>query len=274
MSNNTRVKTILLLAANPRDTSKLRLDEEVREIDEGLRRANKRQQFKLEQKSAVRSRDFYRAILDIQPQIVHFCGHGAGEDGIILENETKQTAYVQADALASMFKVFARKGVECVVLNACYSEVQAAAISQHIKYVIGMNRAIADKAGINFAVAFYDALGAGEGIEFAFELGCSQLIRLKEDRTPVLKKNLLVNPASTALESEIIPPKPYQGLSAFQQEDAAFFFGRETFVNSLVQATRKQPLVGVIGPSGSGKSSVVFAGMIPQLVARRKNLAD
>jgi hypothetical protein len=54
MSENTRVKTILLLAANPRQTSQLRLDEEVREIDEGLRRANKREQFKLEQKWAVR----------------------------------------------------------------------------------------------------------------------------------------------------------------------------------------------------------------------------
>ncbi|WP_337251579.1 hypothetical protein [Scytonema sp. HK-05] len=54
MSNNTDVKTILLLAANPRNTSQLRLDEEVREIDEGLRRANKREQFKLEQKWAVR----------------------------------------------------------------------------------------------------------------------------------------------------------------------------------------------------------------------------
>ena len=134
------VKTILLLAANPRQTSQLRLDEEVREIDEGLRRANKREQFKLEQKWAVRSRDFYRAILDTQPQIVHFCGHGAGEDGIVLEDETGQIAFVQADALSGMFKLFAKKGVECVLLNACYSEAQAEAISQHIEYVIGMNR--------------------------------------------------------------------------------------------------------------------------------------
>jgi PAS domain-containing protein len=125
MSENTRVKTILLLAANPRKTSQLRLDEEVREIDEGLRRANKRELFKLEQKWAVRSRDFYRAILDSQPQIVHFCGHGTGEDGIILEDETGQIAFVQADALSGMFKLFARKGVECVLLNACYSKVQA-----------------------------------------------------------------------------------------------------------------------------------------------------
>ncbi len=264
MNNKARVQTILLLAANPRDTSKLQLDVEVREIDEGLRRANKREQFKLEQKWAVRSRDFYRAILDTQPQIVHFCGHGTAEDGIILENEMKQTVYVQADALASMFKLFAKKGVECVVLNACYSEVQAEAISQYVKYVIGMNKAVGDKAAVAFAVAFYDALGAGEDVEFAYELGKSQMMGFMEHQTPVLKKNQLTD-VSTTFEREVIPPNPYQGLSAFGEEDAAFFFGRETFVNELVQTTRKQPLVGVVGPSGSGKSSVVFAGLIPQL---------
>ena len=186
-SSKTEIKTILILAANPKNTSRLRLEEEIREIDEGLRRANKREQFKLEMKLAVRQRDFYRAILDTQPQIVHFCGHGAGEDGIILEDETGTTAFVQADTLASQFKLFAKKGVECVVLNACYSEIQADAISQHINHVIGMNRAIGDKAAINFAVAFYDALAAGEDVEFAFELGCSQLVGLKENQTPVLK---------------------------------------------------------------------------------------
>ncbi|GEM_PF-5898633 len=57
-----------------------------------------------------------------------------------------------------MFKLFAAKGVECVLPNACYSEVQAKAISQHVNYVIGMNKTIGDKAAIAFSVAFYDAL--------------------------------------------------------------------------------------------------------------------
>ncbi len=182
----TDIKTILILAANPTNTSRLRLEKEIREIDEGLRRANKRELFKLEMKLAVRQRDFYRAILDTQPQIVHFCGHGAGEDGILLEDETR-TAFVQADMLASMFELFAEKGVECVVLNACYSEIQADALNQHIKYVIGMNRAIGDKAAIKFAVAFYDGLAAGNDVEFAFKLGRSQLVDLKSNQIPVLK---------------------------------------------------------------------------------------
>ncbi|WP_337907093.1 ATP-binding protein [Iningainema tapete] len=261
--NNNHIKTILILAANPTSTSRLRLDEEVREIDEGLRRANKREEFKLEQKWAVRSRDFYRAMLDYQPQIVHFCRHGAGEDGIVLDDETGQPALISAEALGSMFKLFATKGVNCVFLNACYSQVQAEAISQHVNYVIGMNSTVGDKAAVAFAVAFYDAIAAGEEVEFAYELGCSQMIGFLEQQTPVLRKKQLIIP--TAPQTEVIPPNPYQGLSAFGEEDAAFFFGRETFVNGLVQTTHSQPLVAVIGPSGSGKSSVVFAGLIPQL---------
>ncbi|WP_017315129.1 nSTAND1 domain-containing NTPase [Mastigocladopsis repens] len=263
--SNTHVKTILILAANPTNSSRLRLDEEVREIDEGLRRANKREQFKLEQKWAVRQRDFYRAMLDCQPQIVHFCGHGAGQDGIVLDDETGQPALISADPLGSMFKLFATKGVDCVLLNACYSEVQAAAISQHVNYVIGMTQTVGDKAAVAFAVAFYDAIAAGEEVEFAYELGCSQMFGFLAQQIPVLRKKQSIIP--TAPQIEVIPPNPYQGLSAFGEEDAAFFFGREMFVNSLVQAVHKQPLIAVIGPSGSGKSSVVYAGLIPQLRA-------
>ncbi len=60
--------------------------------------------------------------------------------------------------------------VECVVLNACFSEIQANAIAAHIGYVIGMSEGITDEAAIQFATAFYDALGADKTVEFAFEL--------------------------------------------------------------------------------------------------------
>ncbi len=261
--HNRYVKTILILAANPAGTSRLQLDKEIREIDEGLRRANKREQFKLEQKWAVRQRDFYRAILDYQPQIVHFSGHGAGVDGIVLENEADEPAFLNADALSSMFELFATKGVECVLLNACYSEVQAKAISQHVNYVIGMNRTIGDSSAIAFSVAFYDALAAGQQMEFAYKLGRSVLMNYLEQQTPVLLKK---DPLGTVQPLfDIVPPNPYVGLAAFTEVDAAFFFGRETFVNGLVEAVNQQPLVGVIGPSGSGKSSVVYAGLFPQL---------
>ena len=58
---------------------------------------------------------------------------------------------------------------------------------------------------------------------------------------------------------------PYRGLSAFREQDEQYFFGRDTYAAKLVEAVQQQPFVAVIGASGSGKSSLVFAGLIPQL---------
>ena len=58
---------------------------------------------------------------------------------------------------------------------------------------------------------------------------------------------------------------PYVGLEAFQEEDAERFFGREKLVTELVEGLRKGYFVLVAGPSGSGKSSLVRAGLLPAL---------
>ncbi len=182
-------QTILILAANPKGTTPLRLDEEVREIEAGLQRARNRDQFVLEQKWAVRPRDIQRAMLDVDPQIIHFSGHGTGDEGLVFEDETGLVKLVDGEALAGLFELFAEQ-IECVVLNGCYSEVQANAITQHINYVIGMNKAIGDRAAIEFAVGFYDALGAGKPVEFAYRFGCAaiRLAGIPEQLTPTLKK--------------------------------------------------------------------------------------
>ena len=58
---------------------------------------------------------------------------------------------------------------------------------------------------------------------------------------------------------------PYRGLDAFREEDAAFFFGRGSTVDELVRKVREHPFVLVVGRSGSGKSSLVYAGLLPAL---------
>ncbi|WP_243146789.1 GUN4 domain-containing protein [Scytonema sp. UIC 10036] len=196
---NTQQQKILILAANPKNTSRMRLDEELREIEQGLQRARQREQFQIKSALAVRPRDIHRSILDFNPNIVHFSGHGAGQDGLIFEDETGQVKLVDALALARLFKLFANR-VKCVVLNACYSEIQAKAIARHIDYVIGMSQAVGDRAAIEFAVGFYDALGAGRSIEFAHELGCTliQIQGIGEELTPNLldKKQIVDSPSA------------------------------------------------------------------------------
>ena len=71
--------------------------------------------------------------------------------------------------------------------------------------------------------------------------------------------------AWSVLSEQAIASCPYRGLFAFREEDARFFFGRDIFTQKLVDTVQKQSLVAVIGASGSGKSSVVFAGLIPNL---------
>jgi tetratricopeptide (TPR) repeat protein len=63
------------------------------------------------------------------------------------------------------------------------------------------------------------------------------------------------------------PPNPYRGLLAFREEDADNYFGREQDVTDLLPAVEHQPLVVVVGPSGSGKSSLVYAGVAARLRA-------
>lgn len=184
------VISILFLAADPTDASRLRLGEEFRELQEKLKIAKFRDQFVLElPQLSVRPSDISQALLDIEPQIVHFSGHGMADGALCFETLTGQIQLVQPDALAALFEQFSRQ-INCVLLNACYSEIQAKAIAEHIEYVIGMHQEVGDKAAIAFAIGFYQALGAGKTIEDAFKLGCVQ-IRLQsipEHLTPVLIK--------------------------------------------------------------------------------------
>ena len=58
---------------------------------------------------------------------------------------------------------------------------------------------------------------------------------------------------------------PFKGLAAFEPEDAAFFFGRERLVAEMVARLAGAPMLGLVGPSGSGKSSALRAGLLPAL---------
>jgi hypothetical protein len=182
------MKKILILSANPKNTDKLRLDQEVREIKAAIKRANNREQFEIVTSLAIRVEDLRRALLEYQPAIVHFSGHGSGSTGLALENNSGQVQLVSTEPLARLFGLFQDK-IECVLLNACYSQTQAEAIHQHIDYVVGMNQAIGDVAAIEFAIGFYDALGAGRSYEDCFEVGCASvdLQGIPESDTPVLK---------------------------------------------------------------------------------------
>lgn len=182
------VKTILLLAANPQNASRLKLDEEMRDIREGLQRTRHRNDFKFVTRWVARPRDFRREMLANTPQIVHFIAHGKSE-GLAFEDVSGNIRLISSNALSTLFKLVSNH-VECVVLSGCYSKIQAEEIAQSVPYVIGSKPSVDNRSEIEFAVAFYEALGNGESIEFAYESGlvAMQLIGSSEVSIPTLLK--------------------------------------------------------------------------------------
>ncbi|MDX2228276.1 MAG: AAA-like domain-containing protein [Leptolyngbyaceae cyanobacterium bins.349] len=283
-------QTILFLAANPQGSSPLQLGKEAEDLRAGLERSRNRDRFLIEQRWAVTPTAIRRALLDCQPRIVHFSGHGVGTEvsseeqaadarkltvvaapsnllgpeGLMFEDATGQPKLVSGDALASLFELFADQ-IECVVLNACYSENQAQTIAQHIPYVVGMKREIGDKAAIEFAIGFYDALLAGRSIEFAYKLGCSavQMAGIPEHLTP----QLVPKPggASTAAPGAAVPTAATP--VAIELEDVGgqvpvespFYVERPPIEPKCFEAiTKPGALIRIKAPRQMGKSSLMI----------------
>ncbi len=167
-----RPRKILFLAANPRGTPTLQLGAEARGIDEAL--AGCRDRFELVQAHAVRVGDLQELLRRHDPDIVHFSGHGSEEGELIFEDDAGRMRAVEVQALADTFSLL-RGRIRCVVLNACFSERQAQAIAAHIDCVVGMVTEAGDAAALDFAVGFYGALGGGQSVKAAFDLGCNRV---------------------------------------------------------------------------------------------------
>ena len=150
--------------------------------------------FSLDNFMFTRKRDFMDTIQDFQPHILHFAGHGKATDettkalsqaigvnnwqdegGLIFHDKNYQEVQlVNAEDLEGFFEYFIQDQeipIEIVLLNACYSAKQAAAIAKHVKYVIGIRNTILDEDGIEFSYAFYGAIAKGDSPEKAYRAG-------------------------------------------------------------------------------------------------------
>ena len=283
MVGQSEVVKILFLAANPSGTERRSLDEEIRRIELALERAKRREKFKIIPKWAVTDDDLRRALLDHEPEVVHFSGHGGGSQGLAFVDSQGRLLVISGDSLARLFELCADH-VRCVILNACFSEVQAKVISRHVEIVVGMSQDIGDEASIKFSEGFYDALGAGRSAEKAFEFGRSaiDLRSLQEYLVPIILRNPEIRRLTSASTQgdgpiRIVP----RGLRSFQTEDSDFFLellpgtrGRDGLPTSLRfwktrieerNPDRTFPVGLIYGPSGCGKSSLVKAGLLPRL---------
>lgn len=110
-----------------------------------------------------------------------------------------------------------------------------------------------DKKTQNIVQDFGDIEAAIQGEESSFTITNTQIIKVSPDEVQT---------------RELIESSPYKGLRRFEVEDRDLFFGREQLVASLLEVVSRSDLLLLLGASGSGKSSVIRAGLIPQLCER------
>ena len=167
---------VLILGAGLPGTESVRIDREIRAIQETIEPGMARDNIEVRIRLAVRSEDISQALLKDEPRLVHFAGHGGGTEGSFAAEGDYGLAHIlPVDGLVRLFRG-AGQSVECVVVNACETELLARGLSEVIPYAIGMRQPVRDRSAIRFSVGFYQAVSAGRPIEDAFELGVGQMM--------------------------------------------------------------------------------------------------
>lgn len=179
---------ILFLAANPMGMGRLKFEEECAAIENEIRMTAGRDDFEFRSKWAVTVDQMMRHLNELRPAIIHFSGHGwngtaemasgssrvtmptgiHGSCGLYMQSEDGSPHVVSARALRMMIKA-TTASTRVIVLNACYSSLQAKTLRTVVDCVVGMNGAIDDDAARAFAVGFYRALGNRRSIGNAVE---------------------------------------------------------------------------------------------------------
>lgn len=203
--------------------------------------------------------------------IIFFAGHSKteAEKGYIYINQIEN---LTIEELKYALRNAVDNGLQLAIFNSCDGMGLMFELQQlHIPQVIVMREPVLDVVAQQFLTYFLPAFASGKSLYLA-EREAREKLQGIENEFPCASwlPVIFQNPATVPMVWQQLGRRPtqlcpYRGLFAFREEDALFFFGREDFTNILVEAAKKQPLVAVIGPSGSGKSSVVFAGLLPRL---------
>lgn len=201
--------------------------------------------------------------------MLFFSGHSQtqGMQGrIYLNNSDSLTMAELRDAL----QVAIKRRLQIAFFNYCDGLGIAYELEQlYIPQVIVMREPIPDKVAQEFLKYFLQQFTSGKSLYISVKNARLELEKLEEEFPcaswlPVIVQNQTETPP-TWQSLGIISFCPYQGLEKFTEEKAEYFFGRDRATSGLVTAVNNRPLIAVIGASVSGKSLLVFAGLIPQL---------
>lgn len=163
---------VLFVSADPSvgRGDRLRIDEEMRAVQERVRASKYRDAVEFAFAPAARPLDLIQALNIHRPHAVHFSGHGTAQGTLQFLGDDGGVRPVSPALLADVFRKV-RGRVRLVVLNACSSRPVAQAVTEVVECAVGMSERVLDDTAITFSAAFYGALGFALSVREAFDQG-------------------------------------------------------------------------------------------------------
>ncbi|MGC1396185.1 MAG: tetratricopeptide repeat-containing serine protease family protein [Coleofasciculaceae cyanobacterium] len=178
------VKSILMLSANPKNPKTERRKKEIEKITNALGRATLKRREKHKNptlfdephdKLDIKADKLDEELSAIKPWIIQISGSANGIEGLTRESDSgRATSKTPEKSIADLFE-FHAKSVQCIILNGCYSDVQAREIVQYIDFVIGINQDLEESKVLKFLDDFYFYIGSERTIIDSYQRSCHHL---------------------------------------------------------------------------------------------------
>ncbi len=168
-----RTSRFLFLHANPWNAAPrpLAIDKELKVIKRALREC--RDQLQIFESGALERVDLSLALLEYQPDLLHFSGHAIEDGAIVLVAADGEFVLVEPERIADVVAQFVT--IRCIVLNACYGTRLAELLKDRGMVVVSMDGTILDDTSIHFARSFYQALAHGMTLAKAYDVAKAEI---------------------------------------------------------------------------------------------------
>lgn len=234
--------------------------------------------------------------------IFHYAGHADGYQ-LLLETADQKNEVARGEGLVSYLS--RQDSLQLIFLNGCSTEQQADdLITAGTPAVIGTSKSIKDNVAMKLASRFYKSIGSGSTLKSSWLDAIDEVkishskkslrsfgdeedeFEVVSDRYPwelkirdgaeqanqwnlpdASNNPLFKLPKIAEKYYQSLPDSPFRYLKYYNQEDAATFFGRGYEIRDLYEALqqRQTPITLLHGKSGVGKSSLLYAGLIPRI---------
>ena len=228
-------------------------------------------------------RQEFSKLWDEPCDILFYSGHSkTSDDGTVGSLQINSQESLNLQEIKNTLGAAIANGLKLAIFNSCDGLGLANQLADlRLPYIIVWREPVPDRTAIRFIDYFLNSYAEGKSLFTSVQKARFKLLELTPNDgrekqipglnwLPIVCKNTSDLPPSWEDLGGLtgkLPDSPYKGLSAFKKEDAAIFFGRDRFITDLVNSVKNKSLVYVVGASGSGKSSVVFAGLVPRLRA-------